>query len=336
MSHELDDSTGDYAIAYAGETPWHRHGTPAQAGWTLDDWITNARVGYEVIRVPAYAPDASGALRVVDNAFFNMRSDTQAILGTQTHTERRVEVQPREIFHFIDSFVRSDPRFSMSVMGAIKQGAQVWATAAFNGAYDIGGDRHQAYLIGRTGFDGSLATHLYMTMVKAVCANTLALGWDKRAMVTVRHTTKFDAKAASAALARMAQAADAYKQVGDALAQHVMTQEAVKDFFLAVLDIPKDAKPDDISTRKTNQYADLARDYRQSVAEGCGDSTAWACLNAVTRYADHSRSTRGADDNGGEDAARFVSSQFGSGALLKDKAMGLLLPRIKDLVPIAA
>lgn len=333
MSHELDDSTGRYAIAYGGKTPWHKHGKPGKQEWTLDEWIDAAACGYDVIRVPAYAPDANGLLRPVDNAFFNMRSDTQAILGTQTHTERRVEVQPREIFHFVHDYVTTDPRFFFEVIGAIKGGAQVWATASYNSALTIAGQEHQAYLLARTGFDGSLATHLYMTTVCAVCANTLAMGWDKRAMVTIRHTTKFDPKAAAATLARMAQAVDQYKVIGDAMAQANMAKQEVGNFFLDLLNIDRNAKPDEISTRKKNQYEDLARCYSASVAEGCPEGTAWAALQSVTRYVDHERSTRGGDS---ESAARFDSSQFGSGALVKERAMGLLLPLIKDRVPVAA
>lgn len=334
MSHELDDSTGRYAIAYGGETPWHKQGTPGKQEWTLDEWIDAARVGYEVIRVPAYAPGLDGAVRCVDNAYFNMRSDTGAILGTQTHTERRVEVQPREIFKFVHDYVSTDSRFKFEVIGAIRKGAQVWATASYNGDMQVAGQRHKSFLLARTGFDGSLATHLYPTSVCAVCANTLALGWDKRAMVTVRHTTKFDPKIAAKQLAAMAQAIDDYKAIGDALVQEAMARDAVANFFQDLLAIPRDAKPDDISTRKKNQYEELAQSYRTSVSEGCPDGTAWSALQAVTRYVDHDRGTRNA--NGDENAARFDSSQFGSGALLKDRAMGLLLPLIKDKVPVAA
>jgi phage/plasmid-like protein (TIGR03299 family) len=334
MSHELDDTTGRYAIAYGGETPWHKHGQPLTLGMTLDQCIDAGCVGYEVIRVPAYAPGLDGAVREVENAFFNMRSDTGAILGTQTHTDRRVEVQPREIFKFVHDYVANDSRFKFEVIGAIRKGAQVWATASYNGIQQIAGQSHKSYLLARTGFDGSLATHLYMTTVCAVCANTLAMGWDKRAMVTVRHTTKFDSAVAARQLAAMAQAVESYKAIGDALAQANFAADATADFFKDMLAIPRDAKPDDISTRKQNQYADLARCYRTSVAEGCPQDSAWAALQAVTRYADHDRPTRGG--NGNEDAARFDSSQFGSGALMKDKAMGLLLPLIRDKVPIAA
>ncbi len=283
-----------------------------------------------------HAPGLDGTLRVVGGAYLNRRSDTGAILGHQTHTERRCEVQPREIAHFVHDFVSTDNRFSMQVMGAIKGGAQVWATAAFNGDTTIAGERHQAYLLARTGFDGSLATHCQMTIVRAVCNNTLSAAFaDKRAFLTVRHSTRFDAKAAASQLAKMAQSVETYKAVGDALASNTMVATEVSQFFKQLLEIPFDTKADDISTRKMNQFRTLSDCYRQSVAEGAERDTAWAALQAVTRYVDHDRSSRG-DDGDSEASKRFVSSQFGSGAQLKGEAMGILMPRIKDKVAVLA
>lgn len=330
MAHELDN------LAYDGDTPWSKHGTakPKGVNWSLDQWIDAARVGYEVIRVPALAQRPDGS-QVETGTYFNMRSDTGAILGGQTHTERRIEVQPREIMHFVHDFVSADDRFKMAVMGAIRGGAQVWATAAFNGAYDIAGEKHQAYLLARTGFDGSLATHFQMTVIRAVCKNALAAAFtDKRALVTLRHTATFDPAMAAKRLAEMAQSVETYKAVGDAMAQVTMAREQVADFFKDIVGIPRNAKQDEISTRKQNQYADIARAYRTTINEGAEEDSAWAALQAVTRYVDHDRTARG--ETGTEAEKRFMSAQFGSGDALKGKAMGLLMPLIRDRVPVLA
>jgi phage/plasmid-like protein (TIGR03299 family) len=331
MAHDLDFSLGKAAIAFAGETPWHRHGQKAEEGWTLDQWIDAAGIGYTVERIQAFAGDVA-----VNGAYFNRRSDTGAILGTQTHTERRCEVQPREIAHFVHGFVATDDRFQLQVMGAIRGGVQVWATASFNGDMTVAGEKHRAYLLARTGFDGSLATYLQMTVIRAVCNNTLSAAFaDKRAMLTVRHSTRFDAKAAASRLAKLAQGVDAFKAVGDALAQNGMGKEEVNKFFRQLLGIPFDAKRKDVSTRKLNQFGDLSHAYGESVREGAADGSAWAALQAVTRYVDHDRTARGSE-NEPDESKRFVSSQFGSGADLKGQAWNLLMPRIKDRVLIPA
>jgi phage/plasmid-like protein (TIGR03299 family) len=335
--HDIDMTTGKPAIGYFGQTPWHRLGTPLQSDWSIDRCIDESGLAYQVVAVPAFAADLDGQPKLIDGCFFNRRNDTGALLGKTTFTDQRKEVQPREIVHFINDFVSADERFKLAVLGAIRKGAQIWATASFSSsaALEVAGEKHQAFLIARTGFDGSLATHAYISMVRAVCANTLAAGWDRSAMVTVRHSTKFDPVAARKQLAELAKQVDHYKMVGDALAQNVMAESEVVALFRKLLDIPADAAAKDISTRKSNQFDDLARAYETSVTEGAPRGTAWAALQSVTRYVDHDRSTRG-DDGTSETEKRFVSAQFGSGAQMKGEAWNLLMPRIKDRVPVLA
>jgi hypothetical protein len=113
-----------------------------------------------------------------------------------------------------------------------------------------------------------------------------------------------------------------------------MGRDEVSKFFKTLLDIPFEAPRDQVSTRKLNQFADLTRCYRTSVTEGAPQDSVWAALQSVTRYVDHERSTR--SDSVSVDEARFTSAQFGSGNALKGEAMGLLMPRIKDRVPVLA
>jgi phage/plasmid-like protein (TIGR03299 family) len=185
-----------------------------------------------------------------------------------------------------------------------------------------------------TTFDGSGATINQGTMTRTVCNNTLNVSLaDKRAVVKTRHNTRFDAARVGKELAQIAQGFAQYKAIGDTLAQNEMAKEEVSNLFKSLLEIPFDSKWADVSTRKQNQFRDMSDAYRASVREGAPDGSAWAALNAITRYVDHDRSTRG---GAGEDEARFVSAQFGSGAALKAQAVELLLPRIKDKVPVAA
>jgi phage/plasmid-like protein (TIGR03299 family) len=338
IMHELDFSTGAAAIAYAGETPWHRYGDVWQPGWTIDDWIRRSRINFEVVAVPAYAAAwPSGEPKLIEGCYFNRRSDTGGLLGKQTFTDQRKEVQPDTIARFVNAFVSEDARFRMEVMGAIKSGAQIWATARFAHGQDliVAGEAHQSFLIARTGFDGTLATHIYMTMVRAVCSNTLAAGWDPSAMVTVRHNKMFDPKAAREQLAKLASQVDLYKAVGDALAANEMARTEVSTLFKSLLDIKLDAKKEDLSTRKANQFDAMARAYETTVHEGAERGKAWAALQAVTRYVDHDRTSRGGNGES-EGEKRFASAQFGTGDALKGRAMALLLPRIKDKVAISA
>ena len=183
-----------------------------------------------------------------------------------------------------------------------------------------------------TTYDASGSTINQCTATRVVCQNTLRIAHgDTRAQIKTRHSTKFDADAVGRELAQLAKGFAQYKAIGDAMAQVDMTGQEISNFFKKVLEIPFTAKKEDVSARRMNQFADLSRAYGTSVREGAEKNTAWAALQAVTRYADHDRSIQ----KGGlpESIARFSSAQFGTGDQLKGRAMSLLLPQVKDKVP---
>lgn len=337
MAHNIDMTNGRANIAFRGSRKdiWHRMGQEMQPGMDMDAWAVAAGLDWKAVKVPAFAAMGGIAgkdMQAVPDRFFNVRNDNGHVLGFMS--DRYVNVQPRDVLDWFGRYVEVDDRFELDVAGSLQNGEIIWATASFNGPMTIAGETHRARLLMSTTYDGSGATVNQATVTRVVCNNTLnAAHFDKRAVVRTRHNTAFQPAAVAKELASIAKGFEVYKLMGDALAQAEMSREAVADFFKDCLDIPKDAKQADISTRKQNQYMDVARAYQTSVVEGAGEGTAWSCLQAITRYADHDRSTRG---GASEDESRFTSATFGSGNALKGKAMELLMPRIKDrvLIPV--
>ena len=113
--------------------------------------------------------------------------------------------------------------------------------------------------------------------------------------------------------------------MGDAMATHHVDNDKIVHLFRHLLDIGPNDKAADLSTRKMNQFDALSRSYDQTCREtnGTHAGTAWAALNAVTRYVDHDRSTR-SGDGATAAATRFMSSQFGSGNAMKERAVTYL------------
>ena len=71
----------------------------------------------------------------------------------------------------------------------------ICSTYAYRGdGLEIGGDRHKAYLMASTTFDGSGATNFWISLIRAVCANTIRAGLaaSKGATVKIRHNAKLD------------------------------------------------------------------------------------------------------------------------------------------------
>jgi phage/plasmid-like protein (TIGR03299 family) len=308
-----------------------------QPGMGVDAWAQQAGLGWTAIKVPAIAAlngaqfdhiDPSKRFMPVEERNFVVRSDNGHPLGYVS--DRYQPVQPREVLEWFDRYIAVDDRFQLDVAGSLKNGEIIWATATYRDPLEIAGDRHTARVLMTTTFDGTGSTINQGTMTRTVCNNTLNVALaDTRAVVRTRHNTKFDAGRVGKELAQIAKGFAAYKSMGDALAQNEMAKEEISEFFKTCLDIPLDAKPDDISGRKRNQFSAVSSAYRTSVREGAPASSAWAALNAITRYVDHDRTN-------GTDEAVFSTSQFGSGAALKAQAVELLIPRIKDKVLIAA
>jgi phage/plasmid-like protein (TIGR03299 family) len=345
MSHNIDQSNSRANIAFLGSRQdiWHRMGQEMLPGQPIDVWAKEAGLAHDAILVPAIAalngPEfdhIEPAKRFVEvpGKRFIARSDTGAVLGIASDGYQ--VVQPKEVLEWFERYISVDDRFILDVAGSLRGGAIIWATAKFNGETTIGGDSHISRVLMSTSYDTTRATENRMTTTRVICNNTFDVAnTDGRAVVRTTHRSKFDAAKVGRELAALAQGVAQYKKVGDALAANEMSQAEVSEFFKAVLDIPFDVKKEDISTRKQNQFADLSRAFTVTRKErNTNDIDAWSALQAVTRYVDHDRASRGSD--GSEMEKRFASSQFGSGAQLKGKAMALLLPRVKDLVTIAA
>ena len=349
MSHNIDQSNNRANIAFLGSRNdiWHRMGVAMAPGLSIDSWREQAGLAWEAIKVPAIAAlegprfdhiDASRRFLPVTDRAFVVRSDNGSVLGYvsgEGEAQGYQIVQPADVLDWFKRYISVDERFQLDVAGSLDGGKRIWATALYNGGVDVAGEKHTARVLMSTTFDGSGATINQCTMTRVVCQNTLRMAHaDTRAVIRTRHSTRFDAAKVGRELSQLAAGFEQYKRIGDAMAGVEMAAKQTSDFFKSCLDIPFDAKPEDISARKLNQFDDLRRAYRQSVTEGAAANTPWAALQAITRYCDHDRSVQKGDTT--ESVARFRSAQFGSGDALKGKALGLLLPMVKDKVLIPA
>lgn len=327
MSHNIDTSTGQAAIAFRGSRTdiWHSLGQEMPANQSIDDWAKNAGLDWQAENVHVFAQRDITGMHECEGWRALMRNDTNHCLGIVS--DRYQPVQPRDVLNWFFDYIHVDDRFEIDVAGSLKQGEIIWATATFNGDMTVAGDNHTARLLMTTTFDGTGATINKGVMTRVVCNNTLdaALGEKHNPIVRTRHNTKFNPQRVSKELATVAQSFDQYKAVGDAMATKQLSDEQISKFFKACLDIPFDAKKEDISTRKMNQFSGLSQAYGTTVRETDGShrGTAWAALNAVTRYVDHDRSTRNTGNGNGAES-RFLSAQFGSGHAMKDRAVIVL------------
>ena len=332
MAANLDETLGFAALAFTGPRSkiWHGAGQSVDAkvaelgrALTIDEWSTLSGTSFTVEARPLSYVGADGLLTEYPDRFANVRTDTSAALGLVSN--RYNLVQPLDVQSTFADIIAADERFAITTMGSLDGGKRIFAQATFAGEQSVAGDKHVAKLLMSTTFDTTSPTRLQGCMERVVCENTIRVAMGEHApIINVRHSTKFDSDKALKALADIAAGFAAFKVIGDALASHVMSVNTVSAFIRGVLDIPADAKQEDVSTRKQNQRQAIINALLISSNERAQDYTApdaFTALQAITRYVDHDR-----------DAGNTENRLFGSGAALKDKALGLLMPMIKDRV----
>lgn len=333
MAHNLDMTNGRANMAFIGKRGdiWHGLGQEMEPGQTVEQWAAAAGLGWRAVKVPAFASlagddwshiDAAKRFMPVEDRFFVARSDNGHPLGYVSDVYQ--PVQPAEVLDWFQRYIGVDDRFQLDCAGSLKKGEIIWATASYRDKLEIVGEAHKARLLMTTTFDGSGSTINKGTMTRVVCNNTLdAALSDSRATIRTRHNTKFNAVRVGDELAAIATGFSQYKAMAEAMVQVQMTALDVRRFFEACLDIPADQKPADLSGRKREKLRTIDQAYSETLREGTKPNCAWSALNAITRYVDHDKTTRGGDSPA---EARVLSANFGSGSQLKSKAVDLLLP----------
>lgn len=346
MAHELDFSLGRAALAYAGEVPWHSFGknvTEALPGpemmrealidWTVSlDTIKTSR-GYELSDFRAVIRDDTGApLGVVSPDYLPINNvDALAFLW--------------------DAANDRDLRFESA--GAIRGGKTVFMLAQNPKEITLpGDDRIRTYLLVTTGHDGKQSLRLIPTAVRVICANTHRAATVNAGGLSFKHTKGTKAKLEE--IRRVFAATDAsldhFEEQAHSLAEHelsradfdglleLVTQTAYPEANFATARNLSTAGPADNSLaailgRETSKEdrksknagamlaAILANHDAHEYPETRG--TAWAAYNAVSRWTDHGRTYRGADDVRAEN--RFMSTLLGKSDEIKHVALDYLL-----------
>lgn len=350
MAHMIDMTNGRANMAYIGERPWHGLGTVLTAGASLEEWTKAAGLGWSALKLPSFYQDnrpskftiTANGMEPVENDkpawiqsadnFHIVRDDTYESLGVMTG--RYQPVQPREVMEFFEHFILTDDRFTLETAGSLKAGKVIWALAKFTEAMECGGDKHVPYVLLTTSYNGTLATTAQATMIRVVCNNTLTASvFDKgAATVKVPHSRVWTREVAADAherLATISESFEVYKAMADAFRGIKMAKDQTEAFLKSLVlksaavtrDGPKVDGND--SGKAREQYNSLFQAWATTALE-TESNTAWAALNAVTRFADHDRNTRRSSGGISTDDARMASSFFGSGAALKATAVGAL------------
>lgn len=314
MSHELtthSDGRVEFAYLASDGTPWHGLGQALEDGTSLDAWRVAAGMDWRIQRSKVrYAVDRTGDQEnflELPEQHVLFRSDNKSPLGVVS--ERYKVVQPAEVIEFFRDIARAGG-LELSAAGTIYGGKRFWATAKIGEAAPASiRDTIGGYLLISTSADGSLATEVRRTTVRTVCKNTLQMAFGTKASVKVSHRSVFDPAQVKDFMGLNEAAWEAFRHNVTRLANIQILDDQAEEITAALLG------------RETGGYKKILDLFN---GQGMGADldgvrgTAWGLLNAVTEYADHHVRAR-TDEN------RFVASQWGAGADLKQRALDALL-----------
>lgn len=319
MAHKLDKTLGRDAIAYAGDTPWHKLGARLEPTDSIDVWTEAAGLNWHAREGQVFAQIGEQQLALAGYKAL-VRSDTNDALSIVSAGYR--VVQPDEVMQFFGTLVKTGG-FQMESAGALFGGRKIWALAKIHdGAPVFGDDVVQPYLLLATSFDGSMATTARLTSVRVVCNNTLnASEQDTGTVVRVNHGQSFDASKTRMDLGVYVDQFERMMLEARRMAVRNLyagtAQKVAEEIFSHVL--PRESTVEDI-----RQYAGYQRVMQlfngSAIGADMAGQTAWGLLNAFTQYVDHER--------GRGDERRFGSAMMGAGDRLKQLARA----RIAELV----
>lgn len=320
MSHELTthaDGRVEFAYLASDGTPWHGLGQALADGTSLDDWRVAAGMDWKIrrseIRYAVSRDASSDSLIKLPDQHVLFRSDNNDALGVVS--KRYQVVQPGEVLEFFRDIAKAGG-LELSAAGTIYGGKRFWATAKIGEASPVSvRDTIGGYILISTSADGSLATEVRRTTVRTVCKNTLQMAMaDAKASIKVSHRSVFNPEQVKEFMGLNDAAWEAFRFNATRLANIDMHEQDAGDFVAGLLGGAE-------KVRESAGYVKIMDLFNGGAMGSEFDgvrNTAYGLLNAITEYADHHVRAR-SDEN------RFVSSQWGAGSDLKQKALSNLL-----------
>lgn len=333
MAHDI---TGDKAMVYAGETPWHGLGTKLPRNGTWDE-IHKAAGFYTAKAVPIYA-NVGGASVLVPDAKGIVRADKVGSDGFLATVGSKYEIIQFEDLARAGVTASQGVEAIWHTAGTLGQkGERGWLLAELPERFKIkvDGDPSEIrpFVLLTTAHDGSGSAILANVATRVVCRNTLGIALGERggARWSIRHTTNAMQYLEEAGRAFRAQCArmEKFGQLANALARTRLKDQDFENALAVAVPIPDDgenhprllAKRDAIRANREN-FTGVAPKIK---------GTAWGDIQAFTELLDWPKGYTGADPK------RAESQALGESAVAKaavfeviTQAVGLSLAGVRS------
>ncbi len=341
MAHELAQTkTGEWMMAYAGETPWHRLGKSLGAANVDRHTMFDASgLGWRVGMRPAtlcLADLTPGEFQLVNGAdiitvpdkFVTYRMDTNEPLGVVGASY--TIFQNETCFEFMDAITSMG--VSYETAGGLRGGRRIWISGKLEGALHVLDDRIDQHLLLASSHDSSLELTVRFSGTRVVCANTLAAALrgakDTSSIYRVRHTSELMNKVDQAqTVLKMARAF--YDDLGGALermGRAKVTRDQATKYVEEVVGAGK--RTEKIRDRVLSLAGSGRGNSRPEIA-----GTVYTLYNGFTEWLTHEKVSRGyAEATETEQYVdRVESNWFGGNAEMNADAFALAVKMADEI-----
>lgn len=317
MSHDIDNSAGQDAMAYVGTegTPWHGLGQAIEKGASIKDIRKAAGLGWKVERRPVLfqVGDSTDAIKSDPDHQVIYRGDTQAVLDVTG--KGYIPHQNDEVLEFFQEYLATGDMF-IDTAGALNGGKQIWVLAKMSDEFKLaGGDRVLGYVMLMNPHQYGKGMIGKMTAVRVVCKNTLMMSLGAEgSSIKIWHTSEFNKARQDTVKQQLGIASERFSSFKDdakvlskiSLVPEDAVKLAAKIFSADVTKVLEE------QGRTVQRIVELYMGAGKGSQLASSKNTAWGLLNAVTEYIDH--------EYGRTQNARLTNAWLGAGDRLKRSA----------------
>jgi len=323
MAHDLATINGKVAMAFTGETPWHRLGTHEQTGFlSVEAAMQAASLDWNISLEPMFYLSGDRYVKTATRRAV-IRDVDGALLSTVGAGYE--PVQNHEAFAVLNDAV-AEFGVKIETAGALGKGDRVWMLAKMTESVEaVPGDRVDGYFLVTTGHNGWTSYNARLTPVRVVCQNTLSMAMKSgNTLINLNHTVSQVARLEEARriVTGLAAGLRSNGEIFQQLAHTTLTRAQVEAYVNEVLGIDPAAELSPVLEKRQAKVIELTWSGKgQEMANdglAADHASLWAAYNAVTEYVDHVRAQE-------SDKPRMLqqaneSAIFGTGARLKQKA----------------
>lgn len=260
--------------------PWHGLGTGVEGAATAKEAIVAAGLDWEVELRKVYTTNDKGNKILIPGNFAVVRDSDESVLGMVK--SRYTPFQNREAFAFTDNLVDSNEA-KYDTAGSLRGGKVVFLSMEVPDSILVGGeDAHNMYILLRTSHDGTKAIGVYVTMIRAVCMNTVTLATNTaKYSWSMPHVSTLQGKLQEAR--DTLELSFSYADEFSKMAEQLMLTKLTDDRAVNILEEVLPHRP------KTEEKIDEIMNCLRTSDKNGYYGTGWGLVNALTEYHQHWR-----------------------------------------------